>query len=199
MFCVTVYNLFPTLHFCNFEKHQFHHVLFLPSVKWHPYFEEPTSSTRPVGTVCPSKGHPTFKAMRFSMDEKSFPHRARQQTVTTMGCLFFSFYTRRAPLQGAFVKQTVDLKQCGYSPKCGYSHLCRHILDGKIITSFSAASLACCVTTEIHMGSWLKTSIVSKPSQCRMNSILSVSFTIAPVFPSLSFKHLICIYLSWSL
>lgn len=67
MFHVTVYNLLPTLHFCNLENHHFCHVLLLPPMKWHPYFKEPTSSTSSFGIVSPSKGHPTFEAMRFSM------------------------------------------------------------------------------------------------------------------------------------
>lgn len=69
--------------------------------------------------------------------------------------------------------------------------MCRYILEGKIVTSFSAASLACCVSTEICMGSWLKASTVSRPPECRMKCVLSILLIIAPVFPSLSFKHLI--------
>lgn len=78
MLCVTVYNLFPTLHFCNFEKHRFCQVLFLASMKWHPYFKEPTSSTSAVGILFPSKGQPTFKAMRFSMVNVKIPSTQSQ-------------------------------------------------------------------------------------------------------------------------
>lgn len=132
MFCVLQFttSFQPScLHSCNFEKYQFCHMvrfhllLILPSTKWHPYFQEPTlHSTSPAGIVSPSKGRPTFKAVRFSMvDEKILSTQSHVADSNNEESIVFSLCTRRAPLQGAFSKQPVDLKQCRYSPQCGHS------------------------------------------------------------------------------
>lgn len=184
MFHIIVDNLLPTLHFCNFEKHHFRHVLLLLSIKWHPYFKEPTSSTNPVGIVSPSKGYPTFKTMRFFMvDVKILSIQSQvADSNSDGGFVLFLLYQESTFARSIHHMNSVNLKQCGYSLKW----VCRHILEGKIVTSFSAACLGCC---EICMGSWLKISTVSKPPQCRMNGVLSISLSIPPVFPSLSFKQ----------
>lgn len=124
------------LHFCNFEKHEFCHMvrfhllLILPSTKWHPYFREPTlCSTSLAGIVSPSKGWPTFKAVRFSMvDEKILSTQSHVADSNDEGGIVFTFYTRRVPLQGTFSEQMVDLKQCCYSPQCSCSgHSCTSV------------------------------------------------------------------------
>lgn len=154
---------------------------FLPSMIWHQYFKEHTSSASPVGIVSPSKGHPTFKAMRFSMvgvKILSTPFQVADSN-NNGGVLLLLLYKESTFASIHHVNS--GSKAMYLLTKIWLFTLCRNILKGKIITSFSAASLACYVSTEICMGSWLKTSAVSKPPQCRINSVLSILFTITPV------------------
>ena len=130
--CVAVYNILPTLMFTFLQFWKTSVLSYgqvSPAAAAFTFHEMASIFQRTYSLFyqscwdcSPSKGRPTLKAMRFSVvDEKILSTHSHAADSNNEGGVVFSFCTRRAPLQGAFSKQTVDLKPCYYSLQCSRS------------------------------------------------------------------------------
>lgn len=193
--CVTLYNLFPTLNFYNFEKHRFHHVLFSFSMKWHPYFKEPTSSSSPVGIVSPSKGHPTFKAMRFSMvNVKILSTESQIADSNNNGGFVLFLLHKESTFARSIRHMNAGSKAMWLLTKVSVQAHPRRESSNFFLSSLPRVLCQC----------WNMHGILAEDIYCLnlLSTEWIVSFpyhSLLHVFPSLSFKHFICMCLSGSL